>query len=85
MVVLTCTFALDSTGLKTKSIAAGWCWIIGKPSRKGPGAAWFRKFVERCRRGEYEDGEAFTLPAWDILPAAEIEQMRSTMELQGLQ
>ncbi len=58
----------------------GWCWIIGKPSRKGPGAAWFRKFVERCRRGEYEDGAAFTWPAWDILPAADIEQMRSTME-----
>ena len=24
----------------------GWCWIIGKPSRKGPGPRWFRSFCD---------------------------------------
>ena len=59
----------------------GWCWIIGKPSRKGPSAAWFRGFCERCRRGEYPDGAAFTWPSWDILPADVIAQVKETLSL----
>ncbi len=57
----------------------GWCWMIGKPVRKGTGVRWFRDFCERCRRGEYRDGAAFNWPSWDVLPAEEIAQMRETM------
>ncbi len=59
---------------------AGWCWLIGKPSRQGCGAAWFRAFCERCRRSEYPDGEAFSWPSWDILPADVIQQARETLD-----
>jgi hypothetical protein len=57
----------------------GWCWMIGKPGRKGPGARWFRAFCEKCRRGEYPDGAAFTWPSRLILPADELKQARQTM------
>ena len=57
----------------------GWCWIIGKPSRRGPGAKWFKGFCEECRRGEYPDGAAFTWPSSDILPADVVAQARATM------
>jgi hypothetical protein len=57
----------------------GWCWIIGKPGRKGPDAKWFKDFCEKCRRGEYPDGAAFTWPSSDILPADVVKQARETM------
>ena len=29
----------------------GWCWMIGKPSRKGPGARWFRETLREVPQG----------------------------------
>ncbi len=57
----------------------GWCWMIGKPSRKGPGAKWFRERCEQCRKGEYEDGLSFTWSAETVLPEETIRQLKQTL------
>lgn len=57
----------------------GWCWLIGKPSRQGPGARWFKDFCQKCRRGEYPDGAAFTWSAEDILPPEAIRQLQAAL------
>ena len=58
----------------------GWLWQIGVPKRAGPGAAEYREFCWRCARGEYPDGANFAWPSRDILPAAEIEHARETLD-----
>jgi hypothetical protein len=57
----------------------GWCWMIGKPSRKGPGARWFRERCEMCRKGEYEGGAAFTWSSESVLPEETIRQLKQTL------
>jgi hypothetical protein len=57
----------------------GGCWMIGKPSRQGPGAAWWREFCIRARGGNIHDEASFTWPSWDILPKDEIDRARATM------
>ena len=57
----------------------GWCWMIGKPSRKGPERRWFRERCEKCRKGEYEDGAAFTWSSESVLPEETIRQLRQTL------
>ncbi len=58
----------------------GWCWRIGVPKRFGPSVTEYREFYERCARGDYEDGEAFTWPSADIQPADVIEHARRNLD-----
>ena len=66
--------------LPALAIRSGWCWRIGVPKRTGPGAPEYREFCESCETGEYPDGESFTWPAWDILPAEEVDHARQTLD-----
>lgn len=58
----------------------GWCWMIGVPKRQGVGARDFRRFCELGFAGDDPEFASFTWPSWDILPAAEIEHARRTMD-----
>jgi len=59
----------------------GWCWRIGVPKRFGCGAAEYRDFYEKCAKGEYPQGAAFTWPASDILDPAECKHARETLDV----
>lgn len=58
----------------------GWCWRIGVPKRQGIGAAEYRRFCGLCHSGEYQDGQHFTWPSRDILPAAIVAQAQRTLD-----
>lgn len=58
----------------------GWCWRIGVPKRTGIGAPEYREFCESCEAGQYQDGAAFTWPSADVLPAAEVQHARETLD-----
>lgn len=56
----------------------GWCWRIGVPKRFGVGARDFKRFYDRGVRGE-AGIESYTWPSSDILPADEINEMKSSL------
>jgi hypothetical protein len=58
----------------------GWVWRIGVPKRQGAGVTDYREFCERCLAGAYPDGQCFTWPSSDILPQAEVEHARQTLD-----
>jgi hypothetical protein len=58
----------------------GWCWRIGVPKRSGPGAPEYREFCDACAAGTYPDGAGFSWLSADILPAAEIQHARETLD-----
>ena len=50
------------------------------PSGKASGTGEYRDFCERCLAGAYPDGQCFTWPSSDILPAAEVAHARETLD-----
>lgn len=60
---------------------AGWCWLIGVPKRKGPGAMEYRRWYEYAMRGEDPDWAAFTWFSSGIVPAKELEAAKRSMTL----
>jgi hypothetical protein len=58
----------------------GWAWRIGVPKRQGAGALEYRSFCELCLAGAYPDGQCFTWPSGDILPAKEVDHARDTLD-----
>lgn len=58
----------------------GWCWKIGVPKRFGIGAELYREEFEKALTGTIIDSAAFTWGSEGIVPAAELERERQTLD-----
>lgn len=57
-----------------------WCARIGVPKRYGIGAREFRKWCEDAEQGDDPDSFATNWPSSDVLPPAELEYARRTLD-----
>lgn len=58
----------------------GWCWRIGVPKRRGPGAAEYRRAYEEALRGEDPDSEGYSWPSSDILSPEKLAWARKHLD-----
>ena len=57
----------------------GWCWMIGKPSRKGPGAGGFARSASRPARANTRTAPRSRGRQKRVLPQETIQQLRQTL------
>jgi len=58
----------------------GWAWFTGVPKRYGVGAVEYRTRYEKACKGELSDSAGFSWPSSEIIPKANLDYARKTMD-----
>lgn len=58
----------------------GWCWLIGVPDFAGPAQADYEKLFDLAASNTDPEWAAYSWPSSDIVPAAEVESAKRTMD-----
>ena len=58
----------------------GWLWLIGVPDASSPGQIEYRNLVQRAMSDLAHEWGVYSWPSADILPAAEVESARHSMD-----
>ena len=58
----------------------GWAWLTGVPDRDAPGQVEYKRMHDHAAGGTDPEWRAYHWPSSDILPAAEVQAMRRSMD-----
>jgi len=58
----------------------GWAWLIGVPDMDSPGQVQYEKLANYAKGGNSPEWGCFTWPSADIVPPAEVESARQSMD-----